>query len=82
MGCARGEGEDKVFVGVEVMVRLLGAGEMEEKPTRSLRLAPWVAETGLGAANWVPNVMDGVDDDGGIPGIEGLDETCVAGVAD
>ena len=47
MGCG---GEEKVLPGVEVRVGLLGAEEMEEKPTRSLSVAPWLAETGLGAA--------------------------------
>ena len=47
--------------GVEVSAGLLGAGEMEEKPTRSLRVAPWVAETGMGAAYCVLEVRDDVD---------------------
>ena len=47
--------------GVDVWVGLLGAGEMEEKPTRPLRLAPWAADIGLGAANCVLDVMDEVE---------------------
>lgn len=35
-------------------------------PTRPFRLGPWVAETGLGAANWVLEVVLAVDAGGGI----------------
>ena len=37
--------------GADFVLLMLGVGEMELKPTRSLRLAPWEAETGLGAAS-------------------------------
>ena len=38
-----GGGDVNVLSGGEVM---LGVGEMELKPTRSLRLVPWEPETG------------------------------------
>lgn len=66
------------------MVDVDGAGEMDEKPTRSLRLAPWRPETGLGAAKWVALVVvEAVVELGGCrPWREGLEEGCVVGVAD
>lgn len=67
---------------MEGAVGLLGAGEMDEKPTRSLRLAPWRPETGFGAANWVVVVVVKVPVGGGRPWTEGLEEVCVVGVAD
>ena len=45
-------------------------------------LAPWEAETGLGAANWVLDAIEAEDDGGSIPGIEGFEDTWVVGVAD
>ena len=66
------------------MLFMLGAGEMELKPTRSFRLAPWEAEIGLGVAYWVLGAR-GVEDIGvGRPGIEDLEEAegWVVGVAD
>lgn len=55
---------------------------MDEKPTRSLRLAPRTPETGLGAASWVVVVVFEVAVGGGGPRIEDLAEVCVVGVAD
>ncbi len=72
-----------VFVVVdELMVLVLGAGEMEEKPTRSFRLAPWMPDTGLGAAYWVVELVVEVAVGGGRPWIEGFEGGCVTGVAD
>ena len=70
--------------GADLVLLILGAGEMELKPTRSLRLALWDAEVGFGAAYWVLDA-NGVAEIGvGRPGIvvfEGA-EVCVLGVAD
>lgn len=44
-----------------------GAGVMDEKPTRSLRLAPWTPATALGAVSWVVVVMFEVAVGGGRP---------------
>ena len=48
----------------------LGAGDIELKPARSLRLAPWEGATGFGAAYCVPVVVLVVMG-GGRLGIEG-----------
>ena len=64
------------------MLLALGVGETELKLTRSLRLAPWKAETGLGAANCVADVVDVVASGGGKACIDGFMEDCGAGVAD
>ena len=60
----------------------LGAGEMELKPTRSLRLFPCEGATGLGAANRVLDVVLLLDMGSGKPGIEGFAGAVVVGVAD
>ena len=59
-----------------------GVGETELKLTRSLRLAPWKADIGLGAANCVADDVDVVDSGGGRACIDGVLEDCGAGVAD
>jgi len=70
--------------GADFVLLMLGAGEMELKPTRSLKLAPWDAGTGLGAAYWVLCARDVADSGGGRFEIEGFEgaEDCVVGVAD
>lgn len=62
-----------VLAGGELMPVMLGVGEIELKPTRSLRLAPWEPETGLGAASWAVEMFE-VSGLGGreSPGMEGL----------
>lgn len=50
-----------VLGGGEAMPVVLGAGEMELKPTRSLRLAPWEPETGLGAASGLGEAIEVVE---------------------
>ena len=66
--------------GEATLLMTLGAGEMELKPTRSLRLLPCEGGTGLGAANWVFDAV--VLADSGRAGIDGLEEAVVVGVAD
>lgn len=61
---------------------MLGVGEREEKPTREVRLGPWEAETGLGAANWGVDRGVTVFVRGASPGIEGLEKVFLVGVAD
>ncbi len=58
---------------------LLVPGEMDEKPTRSVRFACLGADTGCGAANWVLDVV--VDVGGAMEGKLGA-EVCTEGVAD
>lgn len=72
-----------VLAGGETMPAELGIGEIELKPTRSLRLAPCVAETGFGAASWVA-AIDGAFEGGGSerPGMDGLLALEMLGVAD
>lgn len=62
-----------------MLVGLLGAGEMEEKPTKSFMFMPWAAETGFGAANCVPDTTEDVVRGKGRLGIVGRDVlgTCV-----
>ena len=57
----------------------LGAGEMDENPTISDKLAAFGAETGWGAAYWVAEVV--VDIGGASEGKDGAD-VCTDGVAD
>lgn len=64
------------------MLLVLGVGEMELKLTRSLRLAPWKADTGLGAANCVADDVDVVDSGGCKACTDGFMEDCGTGVAD
>ena len=66
--------------GEAILLIALGAGDMELKPTRSLRLLPCEGATGLGAANWVLDAVVLVDS--GKPGIDGLEGAVVIGVAD
>lgn len=82
--CCRG-GDAKALedTGVEMPVPVLGAGDMEEKPTRSFRFGAWDPETGLGAANWVLDVVVAVEVGGWM--LErgfGLGAAVVDGVAD
>lgn len=65
-----GGGDVNVFAAGEMMPVVLGVGEMELKPTRSLRLAPWEPDTGLGAAIEVFVVVGLAGSDS--PGIDGL----------
>lgn len=58
----------------------LGVGEIGLTATRSLRLLPCEGAAGLGAANWVLDAVALVAS--GIPGIDGLEEAAVVGVAD
>ncbi len=67
-GKAGGENAE-VLVGVAV---LLGAGEMDAKPTMSFRLALLEPETGVGAANWVLKLVVEVFGGGGTI-VDGLD---------
>lgn len=72
-----------VLAGGEVMPVVLGVGEMELKPTRSLRLAPWEPETGLGAASGVGEAIELVEFGGNErPGIAGFEVVELLGVAD
>ena len=66
--------------GEAILPIVLDAGEMALKPTRSLRLLPCEGATGLGAANWVLEAVVLVDS--GRPGMDGLEEAAVLGVAD
>lgn len=68
-----GGGEDKVPA-------MLGVGEIELKPTNSLRLVPWNADPGLGAANLAVDDAEMVDSGGG--GKAATEEDCGAGAAD
>ena len=77
------EGDVIVLEDGEVVLGKLGAGEMELKPTKSFRLAPWEADTGLGAAICVLGpVGDSGADGRDNPGIDGFDTFCGSGVAD
>ena len=58
----------------------LDVGDMELKPTRSLRLLLCEGATGLGAANWVLDAVVLVDS--GRLGIDGFEGATVVGVAD
>lgn len=58
----------------------LGTGEIELKPTRSLRLLLCEGATGLGAANWVLGAVVLVAS--GRPGIDGCEAGAVVVVAD
>ena len=66
--------------GEAILLIALGAGEMELKPTRPPALLLCEGATGLGAANWVLDVV--VLLDRGRPGIDGLEGAAVIGVAD
>ena len=66
--------------GEAILLIALGAGEMELKPTRSLRLLPCGGATGLGAASWMLDAVFLADS--GRPGIDGLEGAAVVGVAD
>ena len=59
MFCISG-GDENALLGVDI-TGWVGAGEIEENPTRSLILLPCEAETGFGAANCVLEVMLVVD---------------------
>ena len=67
----------------ETMPTELGAGEIELKPTRSLRFAPWEADTGLGAASCVADADEVAGKVGRFRPIVGVLELLwVFGVAD
>ena len=85
-GCMPGRADEGVGaegeIGEVTLLVVEDAGVIDKNPTSSLRFAPWVPETGCGAANCVLEFVVNVDVGGGMAAILEVVVGSVDGVAD